>query len=53
MDVKRVNAAVKIKITIQKMDTMSPKSRSLRLDLNRLITSMTSEEYTEYQKRVA
>lgn len=49
MDMKRVNAAVKIWTVLKHMQT----GNQLKLDLTRLLTGMTSEEYTEYRKRIA
>jgi len=51
---QRVNAAVKIKISLDRhgLEHMSPKIRSLRLDLGRLLNEMTLKEFNEYQKRI-
>ena len=48
MDIKRVNAAVKIWTVLKRIKT----GHQLKLDLVRLTTGMTSEEYTEYRKRI-
>lgn len=52
MDEKRVNAAVKIKIQLNYI-LSTRKCDALRQDLSRLKESMTSEELTEFNKRVA
>lgn len=51
---KRVNGAVAIKLRLEKhgLEHMNPKIRSLRLDLNKLLLSMTPEEFNEYQRRI-
>lgn len=48
MDVKRVNAAVKIKIALDRRGN----NNKLWNDLSRLIKGMTNEEYNEYVKRI-
>ena len=55
MDIKLVNAAVKIKITIDRIWRTKKESGELpRLstDLNRLINQMDAEEFNEYLRRV-
>lgn len=51
-DHQRVNGAVKIYITLTRTLSMR-KAEQLRADLKRLKEGMTSEELTEYNKRIA
>lgn len=52
MDTKRVNAAVRIKIATEFYGIKEDTLKGLRADLARLKEGMTSEELTEYLKRV-
>lgn len=50
MDIERVNAAVKISVTLIRVKD-KVRYKQLYTDLVRLQEGMTSEEYTEYLKR--
>lgn len=52
MDIEKVNAATTIKIALDRTLSLR-KADSLRKDLERIRATMTSEELTEYNKRVA
>lgn len=49
MDTERINAAVKIRIAL---DRLKQKEARLKADLLRLTDRLNFEDYTEYTKRV-
>ena len=49
MDMKRINAAVKIRIAL---DKAVKKRMRLSVDLQRLVAGMCGAEYDEYLKRI-
>jgi len=52
-DQKRVNAAVKIKLRMDRRTTSLYSFDKLYPDLERLKAGMTGKELTEYEKRIA
>jgi hypothetical protein len=50
MDIKKVTAAIRIKISLERLEK---KRVQLYKDLLRLKSSMTSEEFNEYTRRIA
>ena len=52
VDVRRVNASVRIKIAIDRNKYPVLKMYQLSKDLKRLISEMSAEEYNSYKERI-